>query len=233
MSIQLVPVEGKCNAPNPKRGGKLCQSVAGAGTDHLGVGPCSKHGGSLPVVRRAWAGRFVELQAEKQLARFASPVRDADPEQTLLDLVSEAAGNVAWLGKVVAELAAEDASEGDGTGFTVTGLWARAGGGYTQGGRLFGPMIDVDKDGNEHVVGEQERAMVKLYGQWSDRLAKYAKAALDAGIEKRRVEMAERQGETIVIVVNNVLVRLGLEEGQIKQARALIAEEFRVIDQEA
>lgn len=218
---------GKCNVV--KRG-KRCRQPAGWGTDHSGVGPCKVHGGALQSVKQAWSGRFVELQAQRQLAKFASPVRDADPEQTLLDLVSEAAGNVAWLGRVVAELAAQDAPEGEGSPFTVGGLWRRAGGGYSEGGSLFGPIIDVDKDGTEHVVGEQERAMVKLYGQWADRLAKYAKAALDAGIEKRRVEMAERQGESIVVVINNVLVKMGLDGEAIRKARSLAAEELRVLD---
>lgn len=224
VAVNLVPVPGKCNVANPKRGGKLCGLVAGAGTDHLGVGPCSRHGGSLPSVRRAWRERYIEHQAEQQLAKFGKPVHDADAEQVLLDLVSEAAGNVAWLSRQVHALATEDAEERGAT------LWNRSTTGYKEGSKLFGPVIDVDGMGMEHVIGEGERAMVKLYGQWADRLAKYAKAAIDAGIEKRRVEFAERQGETIVIVINNVLVQMGLDSDKIEQARRLVAKEFRVLE---
>lgn len=224
MTVSLVPVEGKCNAPNPKRG-KICGQPAGWGTDHSGVGPCKLHGGSFPTVSAAWKPALADRQAAQALAKFGRPVQDVDAEQVLLDMVSEAAGNVAWLGRQVAALGAEDAQQAGAT------LWTRTTTGYAEGSKLFGPVIDVDGVGMEHIVGEAERAMVKLYGQWSDRLVKYAKAAIEAGIEKRRVEYAERQGETIVIVVNNVLVQLGLDEKQITLARSLVAKEFRQLEE--
>jgi len=217
----LTPVEGKCNAPS--RGGELCRQRAGWGTNHTGVGPCKVHGGSFPTVESKYLAVVQERELTQRLAQFALPIRDADPEQTLLDLVSEAAGNVAYLGSIVHELSGQDAAE------QPAGTWGRSVTGYPKGSRLVGPQIDVDKDGGEHVTGELPRALVKMYGEWTDRLAKYAKMALDAGIEKRRVEMAERQGETIVIVIQNVFVKMGFDEAQTARARALVAEEFRAL----
>ena len=69
--------------------------------------------------------------------------------------------------------------------------------------------------------------MVALYNDERDRLAKVAKAALDAGIAKAQVEIARSQGQAVVIVVNRVLVQLGLPEAQATLARELIATEFR------
>lgn len=180
------------------------------------------HGGRLPAVQKAAQERIVEYRANRALQSMATPILNADPEQTLLDLVAEAAGNVAFLGNAVMELAERTEDPDDRRATT----W-RTAAKYPRGAHLFGPKIDVDKDGVEHVVGEEERAMVKLYGQWADRLAKYAKMALDAGIERRRVEMAERHGEQIVVVVNNVLVQMGIEGDRLAEARSMVADEFR------
>lgn len=216
------PVEGKCNVV---RKGKRCRQAAGYGTDHVGVGTCKHHGGSSPLARRSAADKMAEARAERALAQFGFPVSEVDAETVLLDLVAEAAGNVRWLGEQVNALANGTPNEGTGQS-----MWRTLATGYSKGSALFGPRIEVDKFGTEHVVGEDERAMVKLYGQWSDRLAKYAKAALDAGIEKRRVEMAEQQGETIVIVINNVLINMGLTDEQVATARRLVAQEFRQLE---
>jgi hypothetical protein len=160
------------------------------------------------------------MAARKALERMAIHV-DIEPQQALLAMVSEAAGNVAWLGARVAELSVEaDAVEGQQRGGNM---------GYKRGGGLFGPTIIVDKDGDEHVSGEEYRAMTKLYNEWSDKLVKYAKAAIDAGIAKQYVELAQAQGQTIVVVLNKVLVQLGIKDEQLALARKLIAEEFRAL----
>lgn len=220
------PVGQKCGVVYKDR--PPCKQPAGAGTAHLGEGPCKFHGGNLPTVTKGHEATIAEFRANRALQTMAVPVQNADPEQTLLDLVAEAAGNVAFLGNAVMELA-EQTDDADDKPFR--GIRWSASTQYRRGKHLFGPKIDVDKDGTEHVVGEEERAMVKLYGQWADRLAKYAKMALDAGIERRRVEMAERHGEQIVVVVNNVLVQMGITGDRLAEARSMVAEQFRQLAQ--
>lgn len=230
MSIaNAKPVGVKCGVVY--KGRPPCGQVAGMGTSHLGSGPCKFHGGNMTTIAKGHEARLADFRANRALAQFGVPLVDADPEQTLLDLVAEAAGNVAFLGNQVRELAEKPSDETPDPsaliGVTPGMRWRQAGGGYSKGQHLFGPQIDVDKDGGEHIVGELERGMVKLYGQWADRLAKYAKAALDAGIERRRVEMAERHGEQIVVVINNVLIQMGISGDELLRARTLAAEELR------
>jgi hypothetical protein len=162
---------------------------------------------------------MIVAAAMKDISRLGG-VEPADPEQALLDLVSQSAGLVAWYGEEVSRLADQELPEQH--------PWRnRRDKPYARGDFLFGPEIDVDKDGTEHVVGEQLRGMVVLWNEERDRLSKYAKAALAAGIEKRRVEMAETQGEQISVVIVNVLMQMEMSQDQLQRARTLAATELR------
>lgn len=166
-----------------------------------------------------------DMALRKQLANLAIPLDDVTPEAALLHMVAEAAGNVAFLGARVAELSVADS---DTAGVPATaGQFGRSTRKLGVGEGLYGPKIGLDKDGGEHVIGEELRAVTQLYGEWSDRLVKYAKVALDAGIAKAQVEIAKSQGQTLVIIINRVFAQMGLEEGQAERARVLLAEEFR------
>lgn len=168
---------------------------------------------------------MMAFNAAAALARLGEPPA-TDPEQALLDLVSQSAALVMFYGEEVRKLSEKERP--DLPLFTATRLWA-GGSDYDKGSGLFGPEIDVDKEGVEHIVGEKLRGMVVLWNEERDRLAKFAKQALAAGIEKRRVEMAEQHGETLVIIVNNVLIRLGMSADALSAARTMIAEEMRQI----
>lgn len=204
-----------------RQGRPPCKLAAGHGTDHLGFGPCKYHGGNIPESREKQGRAMAEFNARQQLAQLGEVV-EADPEQALLDLVSQSAALISFYGEQVVQLAQKEKPEHAGPR-SAGAFWAD----YQAGSGLFGPEIDVDKDGNEHVVGEQLRGMVILWNEERDRLAKYARAALAAGIDKRRVAMAERYGESVVVVVNNVLVGIGISGDQLAEARRLVAAEFR------
>lgn len=202
------------------KGRPPCRQRAGWGTDHVGFGPCKLHGGSAPpsVHKQGLA----VMQAAAMTAMLGSAPQ-VDPEETLLQLVSQSAGLVTFYGQEVQRLALLEPTQ------EVRGTFRNAVAGYETGAHLFGPVIDVDKDGGEHIVGEELRGMVKLWNDERDRLAKYAKTALGAGIERRRIEMAEQQGERIVVVINSVLVQLGFGPDVLQQARTLIATELRAV----
>ncbi len=201
--------------------GSPCRNPAGARTDHKGVGPCWLHGGLLPPVRRKGREILAEMELRKALEGFARPI-DIGPEEALLALVREAAGNVAWLGARIDTLVS--AAHPADPSRTPRAFQPA---GYDKGATLFGPQIELDRDGMEHVVGELERGMLALYNEERERLRKAAKDAISAGVAKRQVELAEQQGQTIVIVVNRVLSQMGLDEAKQVVARELLAQEFR------
>lgn len=72
-------------------------------------------------------------------------------------------------------------------------------------------------------------AMVVLYNEERERLAKVAKAAVDAGIADRQVRLAEQQAMTLVHVVRVVLSRLGLPDSRRELAVRYTIEELHVV----
>lgn len=208
--------------------GRPCRHTAGWGTDHVGSGPCKLHGGNLPTVKAKAKSVLADMALRRELTSFGVPLPNVTPEAALLHMVREAAGNVAYLGARVAELSERDADEVE-----VGRIGPRVleeGAVRPRGQGLFGAKIGLDKDGGEHVIGEDTRAAVALYGEWSDRLVKYSAAAISAGIAKAQVALAQSQGQTIVVVINRVLAQVGLDEAKQVVARALIAEEFRLLE---
>jgi hypothetical protein len=91
----------RCGAK--KRDGGVCKLKAGQGTDHVGAGACSKHGGLLPGPRKAAARELALAQARD----FGLEV-DTDPLTAMVTVVGRAQGaNDLFLGRVIA-LMAED-----------------------------------------------------------------------------------------------------------------------------
>jgi hypothetical protein len=119
---------------------------------------------------------------------------DVEPDEALLVMVRMASANVAYFGSLVGALnvgVAQLAEEGPGA--------------------LYGP--NHSGDAVPHVL-------VNLYGEWCDRLVRYAKAAADAGVAQRRIELEEGQGRMVAQLVRAILgdPELGLDERQAKAA---------------
>lgn len=123
--------------------------------------------------------------AEQAVTTYGLPA-DVDPHDALLEEVHRTAGHVRWLGRIVAEL--------------------------QQGDLVWG----VTKDGVERgdIVSLSEAApnvWLTLYHRERVHLVKVAKTAVDAGIDERRVRIAEQQGEIIVQVLRATLTDLGVD----------------------
>lgn len=185
---------------------------------------CRMHGGSAPQVRAAAARRLAlgELEAEVERERrrrngLGVPI-DVDPAEAMLAMVGESAGNVAVLRRQVQRLQAEvvdPVDEFDEDGVLVS---ARLGGGIA--GR-------VDRDnwrGAPHVL-------VEMYNDERDRLVRYCKMCRDAGVDERRVAIAEEQGRQIADVLT-AAVR-GLLEAAARELGVDVAVLARVEREEA
>lgn len=133
---------------------------------------CRYHGGRAPQVRAAAARRLALEGVTREAARLGL-VLDVDPLDALVESVHEAAANVAVLRLQLAELRVQVSKDG-----------AIA-------------VPDPESGGFEARV----HILVGLYNDERDRMVRYAKLCLDAGVDERRVRLAEAQGQLLARVV--------------------------------
>lgn len=140
-----------------------------------------------------------------------------DPGEVFLSLIAQSSRRVQryaeLLGTAVmraAELtAAEDGRKNATTAQGVEDVFAQ---GELAG--LLAPQYELDMFGNRIKVGEQIRALTKLEAEERDRLAGWCQKAIAAGLEERRVRMAEQQGAQLAAVIRAFCGELGLTAAQ-------------------
>jgi hypothetical protein len=136
-----------------------------------------------------------DVKAEAKVRELADtyglPV-ETTPEQAILDEVHRTAGHVAWLEQQVHAL--------------------------TRGELVWG-ITKVKEGGDDAGVTEEAvpHALLRLYQEERKHLVTVCAAALRAGIEERRVKLAEQQGALVAQVIRAVLADLELTPQQ--QAR--------------
>lgn len=162
---------------------------------------CAMHGGSAPQVRAAADQRLLDRQALLAAEAFGLP-REVDPHTALLEELHRTAGAVQWLGAIVADL--------------------------DQGSIVWGRVRDK-VGGEDHGTTSEARpnAFVSLWQVERKHLVEVSRACISAGIEERRVRLAEQAGQQLAAVVRAVLDRLGLSDEQLVLAARVVPEEFR------
>lgn len=185
---------------------------------------------------RLVARQMADMDAKRALARFGVPV-DISPAQALLAMVHEAAGNVAYLSARIdemieqgqaaeheykADILAQVAAVADGEDSSDQGIKIKRG-----AEALFGPIVSATSKGDLYATQETQRAIVSMYGEWTDRLVKYSKAAIDAGVAKAQVELARQQGQMLIQIIKTVMTKLGFDVAQTREAQLLLAVEMR------
>jgi hypothetical protein len=77
----------------------------------------------------------------------------------------------------------------------------------------------------------RRNVIVAMYDDERDRLARFSKLALDAGLERRRVELAENQAGLVATVIMGLLdsPRLGLTREQRDLGRRLAGGHLRLL----
>lgn len=158
-----------------KTDGGLCTQTAGWGTDHQGIGKCKLHFGRTKTHNRA--AQF--LQAKRDVELFGVR-REIHPAEALLELVQWTAGEVDYWRQEVRLIERDD---------LTWGVTKEKSGGDDRG---------TTEEAKPHVA-------YAMLIDASNRLERYASAALKAGIEERRIQLAEGQGRLLAGVIQRIL----------------------------
>lgn len=194
--------DGKCGGQR-KKGQGPCERPAGWGTPHPGVGRCKLHGGSTPT--HVVAGQAA--LAEQAVKTYGLPV-DISPTDALLEEVRWSAGHVAYLRGEVQKLTRDE---------LVWGRTKREDHGATEF-----PGINE----TEQAV---PNAMLELYYRERKHYLDVCKSAIAAGIEERRVRLAESQGALLAEVIKAILDDLGLTPEQSAKVPEVVPRHLRAV----
>jgi hypothetical protein len=159
-----------------------------------GATVCKSHGLNGAAKAKA-ARKTAAANAEVVLRRFGEPV-DTSPTEALLDAVRWTAGYVAWLREKVAAVKSDEA--------LVWGQTREKFGGDDQG-------TTYEAKPNVWLV---------LLSEWHDKLVRVCAETIKAGVEERRVRLAEQQGALVAEVIKAILADLHLTADQ----QGLVAE---------
>lgn len=193
------PTEGGLCGAKKKSGG-TCRLVAGHGTSHVGVGRCRRHGGASPKAEMAG----VVTLARREATVMGQPL-DIEPGEALLECVRISAGEVQYASDRIAELDPE---------------------------QIVGPVVSTrplkrEKGAESSTKRVEEHAGPALHiwilvrQQSMDRLVNYSRIALAAGIEERRVRVAESQAQTFAEAMRRLAVALGFDPADPKVREAM------------
>lgn len=179
----------KCRHDHPDCAAHNAQGLPCRRRPVIGATVCYTHGGATRQVKAKAARRLAQADAERRAAlvlaeAFGDKVPDVHPAEAILLAVAQKAFEVQWLRGVVAQLE-EDAL-----------VWG----------------VTKDKTGGDD-AGTTYEARPNVW--WTmlrtaeDQLVKFAKAALDAGVDERMVRLAEAQATRIDQVLEAALRALG------------------------
>lgn len=202
-----------CHQTHPKG----CRAHSARGTKPCGLAPvtgltvCQVHGGRSPQSRAKAAAARTEQAAAREVARLGRKV-EVHPAEALIDLVQWTAGEVAYWRDVVVQVEAEHG---------VRGLtWGTV---KTEVGEEKGQRTDITTEQAGPNIAYQ------MLTSASDRLASYAAAALRAGVDERRVQLAERQGALVADVIRAVLDALNLTPEQWELVPVVVPAQLRLL----
>ena len=174
---------------------------------------CRMHGGKSPQALKRAEKRAVLVAAETERVRVAArwtlgPAVRVDPADALLGEVHATAGHVAWLRDRVRDLD------------PAALAWGTVEASETVGG---------PNEGSTQVARAEPSVWYVLYARERDRLVKVAAEAIKAGIEERRVRLAEQQGALVAEVIRRILGDLDLSDAQQERVPVVVPRHLRSI----
>lgn len=169
-----------------------------------GATVCRHHGGKAPQVQAAAKRRRDEAAANRELDRLGATRRDIHPAEALIELVQFTAGEVDFWRRKVADLEEDQLTWG-----------------------LTRSKTGGDDRGDTYEAGVP--VAYKMLEASSNRLAAYAAAALKAGVDERRVRLAESQGQLVAQAIRQVLDQLHLTSEQLELVPTVVPAALRLI----
>jgi len=168
---------------------------------------CGTHGGRAPQNLAAAERRMNEIRASKAVANFGLP-REIDPKDALLEELYRTAGAIDWIHAQILDLDPEGIVWGTTEENTIgSGEWK----------------------GTNTTEAAAVNVWVQLWQKERDHLVAVSKAAIAAGIEERRVRLAEQQGALLASVIKSILGDLQLTAEQAARAPRVVADRLRAV----
>jgi len=172
-----------------------------------GQNVCGTHGGRAPRALAAAEKRLAEAEAIRAVENFGLP-REINPRDALLEEVYRTAGAVDWLHQQVQQLSADEIVWGQTEENEIgSGEWK----------------------GTNSTYAAAVNIWVQLWQAERKHLVDVSKAALNAGVEERRVKLAEQQGALLAGVIKSILGDLQLTPEQAALAPRVVAENLRAV----
>lgn len=175
------------NKPNDS---PYCGREAGWGTSHPGFGRCKRHGGSTRLGTEAAELEAAKHHAEEGAQLLGVPVQ-TDPHTALIQELEASTGHVNWLRLKVEEVVRKHGEDA-----------------------LVGPVGQEgpSESGGRHHAEYKKSVWWVAYDEERERKVKIAAVCIKAGIEERRVRLAEAQGMVIAKVIQGIATRLGIAD---------------------
>lgn len=181
-----------------------------------GATRCRKHGGASPAAQRKAKERLAHQQLEKEMRVLG--IRDeydkVDPTEQMLRVLAATAAEERYLASRVAQLSEDD----------HVLRWTRTD--HRTGSGPEGP-IDVE------TFSAVPDVLIAQLRDCRDRLIRYAAMCVKAGIEERRMALAEGQAEQLVGSFLRALARVTLTDSQREELQAAFVVELRALEGEA
>jgi hypothetical protein len=200
---------------------------------------CATHGGRAKDAKRKAARAIAQQEADAAKVRACKTLGvrfdglNISPTEALLEEVTWTYVHVQWLRTKVQDLemqASQDTViEGDSEDSEPVTV-ARPGGHSLIWGQVeYKQKTGGDDWGKTTVDRAGPNAWYELYSRERDRLIKVCSEAIRAGIEERRVQLAEQQGALVAEAIRRILDDLNLSPEQLSQVATVVPRHLRAI----
>lgn len=191
---------------DPNKG--TCRNAAGWGTTHPGIGYCKMHGGNTTSGKKAAARTFGRglIDMEKQKFGGDPSLVNITPEQAIIEEVRRSTAMVRWLEERIGQWSMQEDQ------VDLAGL----------------PRL-MDETYKGTATFTDQREWLLLYREERAHMVKVSKMAIDAGLAKRMVELAEDQGRMLATAIRAVLDALNLTPDQAHRVPEIVPNILRQI----